>query len=126
MLSSLLYHKDIMKAIYARLYVTVSKELLMPQKVSWLLNLNISLKGDIKTRVTSQNKCHRIKDGQVVLLRGVYLIPTQKHPILTVSCSKGRLQQNPFPLLCITMNEQYNTVYQKSMMRELKHNSSSE
>lgn len=84
MLSSLLYHKDIMKAIYARLYVTVSKELLMPQKVSWLLNLNISLKGDIKTRVISQNKCHRIKDGQVVLLRGVYLIPTQKHPTLSV------------------------------------------
>lgn len=70
MLSSSMYYNDVMKAIYARLYVLVSKELLMPQKVSWLLNLNISLKGDIKTRVTSQNKCHRIKDRQVVLLRG--------------------------------------------------------
>lgn len=44
---------------------------------------------------------------------------------LTVSCSKGRLQQNPFPLLCITMNEQY-LVYQRSMMRDHKYNSSSE
>jgi len=103
MLSSLLYNKDIMKAIYARLYVTVSKELLMPQKVSWLLNLNISLKGDIKTRVTAQQMSSD-KGRTGGSAEGVYLIPTPKHPIL--SCSKGRLQLNLFPLLC-TMNEQY-------------------
>lgn len=82
MLSSLLYYKDIMKAIYAWLYVLVSKELLMPQSLM-AIEFEHFPQGRHKdeSHVSEQMPSDKGQTGGTA--EGVYLIPTQKHPILS-------------------------------------------